>query len=86
MKGGWRGVSWGEGALVAAAVVVVVAVVVGGSNQLLEKYCLSIPCQELVCVVAFFFLGQRSLGTAAPATHPPLSAGLIQQWGVQVVN
>lgn len=24
-------------------------------NQLLEKYCLSIPCQELVCVVAFFW-------------------------------
>lgn len=26
-----------------------------GGNQLLEKYCLSIPCQELVCVVAFFW-------------------------------
>lgn len=48
---------WGEGALVAAVAAVVVVVVVGGSNQLLEKYCLSIPCQELVCVVAFFFSG-----------------------------
>lgn len=24
-------------------------------NQFLEKYCLSIPCQDLVCVVAFFW-------------------------------
>lgn len=38
-------------------------------NQFLEKYCLSILCQELVLWL-FFVLAQRSPGTMAPATHP----------------
>lgn len=41
-------------------------------NQLLEKYCLSIPCQELVCVVAFFWASVALALWLQPPT--PLSA------------
>jgi len=41
-------------------------------NQFLEKYCLSIPCQELVCVVAFFWASEALALWLQPST--PLSA------------
>lgn len=42
-------------------------------NQLLEKYCLSIPCQELVCVVAFFWASVA----LAPWLQPPTPLSLV---------
>lgn len=48
-------------------------------NQFLEKYCLSILCQELVCVVAFFVLGHSVALALWP--QPPTPLQLIQQWG-----
>lgn len=46
-------------------------------NQFLEKYCLSILCQELVCVVAFFLFWPSVALALWP--QPPTPLRLIQQ-------